>query len=211
MANKITVVLVDDHNVVRKGLKSSIESGSEFEVIAEAASAEEATRKIRANPPIVLITDISLPGENGLSLAETVSSEFPEVNTLVLSMHKEDEYIIRAFEVGALGYLPKDSMEEELHHAIRIVESGVKYLTPFVSQVLANQFVSDSGRPPSTLTTREKQILKRVVDGLSNKQIAEELFISIRTVDTHRTNIMKKLEVGNTAELVRISISKKLV
>ena len=121
MPEKITVILVDDHNVVRKGLRTAIEA-SDIEVIAEASSAEEALQQLKFQEPKVLVTDISLPGMGGLELVDKVSKDHPKVHTLVLSMHKEDEYILRAFEVGALGYLPKDTTEDELSHAIRIIE-----------------------------------------------------------------------------------------
>lgn len=210
--DKITVILADDHPVVRTGIKSLINESDDIEIVAEASDGKEALELVETKRPNVLITDISMPHLTGIELAEKVNDQFSETKVLVLTMHMEEEYILKGFEAGILGYLPKDSSQSELLEAIQTISYGQKYLTKAVSGVLAQSMIK-GGRQTGgqqSLTEREKQILKLLVNGSRNKEIAEALFISVRTVDTHRTNIMRKLKVNNTAELVKTAISKKL-
>ena len=209
----IKVVLADDHPVARGGIKSLINNSGHIEVIGEASDGEEALSLVRRKKPDVLISDISMSGHNGIELAQIVSHECPQTKVLVLSMHDEPEYILKAYEAGALGYLPKNSNETELIEGVNVINSGQKHLTPTVSQILAQGMISDrsdSSTVKYNLTKREHEILGMLVDGMSNKQIAADLFVSIRTVDTHRTNIMKKLGVKNAADLVRVCLEENL-
>ncbi|MEP1097241.1 MAG: response regulator transcription factor [Cyclobacteriaceae bacterium] len=209
---KVSVVLVDDHTLVRKGLRAAITADPNIEVIAEASTAEELLSFLEKSSIDIVVTDISMPGMSGLNLCKIVNDKYPDTNVLILSMHKDPEYIVKAFEAGAMGYLTKDSDESEFHNAIKKINQGSKYLSPYVAEVLATQFVSkDSDSGEEKLTSRESEVLSKIVEGQSNKQIAEDLFISARTVDTHRTNMMRKLKAHNAAELVRVAILQKLV
>lgn len=208
----ITVVLADDHPIARSGIKSLIDSSESITVIAEASSGEEAFELVIEKKPDVLVTDISMSTLSGIDLAEKISKECAHTKVLILSMHQDQAYILKAYEVGAMGYLPKNSDELELVQAIKNIHSGQKHLSPFVSQILAQGMLSDQSSPQKdyNLTRRETEILEMLIDGMSNKQIAADIFVSIRTVDTHRTNIMRKLKVNNAAEMVRKGIHENI-
>jgi len=210
---RISVILVDDHPVVRAGIKSLIGSSTNIEIVAEASDGEEALKLIEKLRPNVVVTDISMPNLTGLELVEIVSSKFPETKVIILTMHVDEEYIIKCFDSGVMSFLPKDSEQFELLEAIEEVHDGRKYLNTMVSRVLAQRMIKGKSlnEPRDNLTNRETEILKLLVDGKRNKEIAEDLFISVRTVDTHRTHIMRKLKVNNTAELVKKAINNKLI
>ena len=209
---KISVILADDHPVVRTGIRSLIGMSDHIEVIAEASDGKEALELVAKLKPNVLVTDISMPHMTGLELAENITAKYQETKVIILTMHRDEEYIVKCFDAGVMSYLPKDSDQTELIEAIEEVHDGRRYLNSMVSQVLAQQMIKGkSSQNQQKLTERETEILKLLVDGKRNKEIAEQLFISVRTVDTHRTNIMRKLEVNNTAELVKTAIDKKLI
>ena len=184
-----------------------------IKVIGEASTAAEALSMIEKESPEVLITDISMPGMSGIDLTKSVRNEYPDTNVLVLSTYVEEEYITSAFEAGALGYLPKDTNEEEFIAAIKSVANGDVYYTHEVSNILTRSLINKkrSHEEYLELTEREIEILKLVVEGLSNKMIADKLFISVRTVDTHRRNIMEKVDAKNSADLVRKAFENNLV
>ncbi len=207
---KVNVILADDHTMVRKGIRSAITSNPDINIVAEVSNAGQVLSALEEEEIEMVITDISMPGTTGLELCEIIGKKYPATKVLILSMHRDHEYIVKAFEAGAMGYLTKDADEAEFFKAIKMVSEGHKYFSPYVSEILASQFVNGS---PTTaiLTSRETEVLTKVVQGLSNKQIAEDLFISARTVDTHRTNVMRKLGANNAAELVRIAITQELV
>lgn len=211
--DKVTVILADDHPVVRSGIKSLIKDNERVEIVYEASNGQEALDGVASLRPDILITDISMPILSGIEVASAISEKYPETKVLILSMHMEPEYILKGFEAGVMGYLLKDSDQAELYEAIETISEGRKYLTKNVSKVLAQSMVrgKKSGEPDKSLTSRELDILKRLVDGMRNKEIATTLSISVRTVDTHRTNIMRKLKVNNTAELVKKALGEKLV
>ena len=213
MSEKIKVVLADDHSVVRKGIKMLISGDESIEILGEAASGTEALQRVKSMGPNIIITDISMPGMSGIELAEKIKTEYPSTKVLVLSTHNDEEYILRSFEAGALGYLPKDTEEDEFLAAIKTVADGDVYYTNEVSNILTKSLIKQKRSFDDTrdLTEREKEILKLIVEGLSNKEIGDKLFISVRTVDTHRRNIMDKIEAKNTAELVRKAIEDKLI
>ncbi|MCG8386516.1 MAG: response regulator transcription factor [Cytophagales bacterium] len=213
MSEKIKVVLADDHSVVRKGIKMLISGDESIEILGEAASGTEALQMVKSMGPNIIITDISMPGMSGIELAEKIKTEYPSTKVLVLSTHNDEEYILRSFEAGALGYLPKDTEEDEFLAAIKTVADGDVYYTNEVSNILTKSLIKQKRSFDDTrdLTEREKEILKLIVEGLSNKEIGDKLFISVRTVDTHRRNIMDKIEAKNTAELVRKAIEDKLI
>lgn len=213
----IKVILADDHVIVRNGIKILLESEGEVEVIAEASNGQEAVEKVKQFKPDILISDIRMPIMNGLEATAELKRISPNTKTLILSMHDDEEYIIKSVECGASGYLLKDTTKEEFVKALRSILDGHKYFSGDISDVLVNGYLnkgtnssSDSNRDGDVLvkmdyhiTKREKQILQLVYEGHSNKEIADELQKSIRTVETHRFNIMKKLEVGNITELIR--------
>jgi DNA-binding NarL/FixJ family response regulator len=213
----IKVVLADDHVIVRNGIKILLESEGEIEVIAEASNGMEAIEKVKQYHPDILISDIKMPIMNGIEAAAELKKISPDTKILILSMHDDDEYIIKSVESGASGYLLKDTTKEEFHKALHAIIEGQKYFSGDISNVLVNSYLhrNDTTRlkPTSVLsekdtteyhvTKREKQILRLVYAGKSNKDVADELGKSIRTIETHRFNIMKKLAVGNIAELIR--------
>lgn len=208
---KIKILLVDDHELMRRGVKDAIVIDQQFEIVDEADSSEEALLKMEeADLDVdVLITDISMSGATGIDLCRKVQARNSGTKVLILSMHKDSVYVVKAFEAGAMGYLSKDVVDSELQEAIRTIHGGDRYLNDFSSKILANHYVGGSTQEED-LTPRELEILKMIVDGLSNKQIAAQLIISDRTVDTHRTNIMRKLHASNTADIVRIALTRKL-
>lgn len=214
--NTIKVILADDHVIVRNGIKILLESEGEVEVIAEASNGQEAVEKVKQLKPDILISDIRMPIMNGLEATAELKRISPETKTLILSMHDDEEYIIKSVECGASGYLLKDTTKEEFIKALKSIIEGHKYFSGDISDVLVNGYLNKNTASSSSnadgdaaeridyhITKREKQILQLVYEGHSNKEIADELSKSIRTIETHRFNIMKKLGVGNITELIR--------
>jgi len=213
--DKIRVVLADDHYIVRNGIKNLIE-GDDIEVIGEANDGIEALEQVKLLLPDVLMIDITMPRMNGLDAAEIVSKQYKNTKSLILSMHENHDYIMRAVEVGALGYLLKDSSKEEILNALRMVAKGEKYFNSPVSNIIVEGYLnrmkqsSFDFNPKVKLSKKEKVILRQIVEGQNSREIAERLDLSIRTVDNHRANMMKKLSVKNAAELVKLAIENKL-
>jgi len=211
--NPITIILADDHQIVRNGIKALLENESEIKVIDEASNGIEALDKCKELRPDVLIVDIRMDQMNGIDTVRNLPDYAPETKALVLSMHEEEEYIIQSIEVGAYGYLLKDSSREEFIKAIHTVNEGEKYFTGDISNILVNSYLNMKGRknisqdfPESNdynLTKREKEILHLLYEGINNKDIAEQLGKSVRTIETHRFNIMKKLGVNSVMELLK--------
>lgn len=208
----IKVVLADDHVLVRDGIKALLEDQTGIQVVDEASNGKEALLIIQANEPDLLIVDIRMPEMNGIEVVAAINKNKLGVKTLVLSMHDSEEYVVKAIEAGADGYLLKGASKVEFLKAINTVASGGKYFTGDVSAIIMNHFVSNGNavKPitpivkeddPFNLTKREKQILKLVLQLKNNKDIAEELDISRRTAEVHRFNLMKKLDVKNLMEL----------
>ena len=209
----IRLLLVDDHAIVRRGLKQSLTS-DRVEIIGEANGSAEAMNLLKTIKPDVLVTDISMNEMSGIELTKWVRQEYPDIKTLVLSTHNDEEYILESFEAGAYGYLPKDTDPDEILKAVETIATGQVYYSSSVAQILAMATVKNNGplkSLKSMLTLREKEILNLLVDGTTNKEIGSRLFISVRTVDAHRRNIMKKLDVNNSAELVRVAFENRLV
>ncbi|XOV91684.1 MAG: response regulator [Bacteroidota bacterium] len=206
----IKLLIADDHLVAREGIVFLLSGSPEIEVVGEANNGKEAIKMVDELNPDILICDISMPDLSGIELLKTLESGKRDVKVLILSMHKDSEYIMKSFEYGAMGYLPKNADEGELLKAVDTIYNGDRYLTQEVSNVLAQSMLASKSTVKYNLTTREKEIINNLVKGLSNKQIAAELFISIRTVDTHRTNIMKKLQVNNVASLVKLAMKENL-
>lgn len=208
----IKVVLAEDHLIVRKGIKNLLEDEKEIQVVGEASNGQEAIDVVEEEKPDLLIADIRMPVMSGLEAAQKLSDRSTSTKILILSMHDDEEYILQSIEAGASGYLLKDTSKEELLKAIRAIHQGGKYFSGDISNVLVNRYlnVKDRKISPSLatgknydITKREKQILGMIADGMGNKEIAGQLGKSIRTIETHRFNIMKKLKVNNVVELLK--------
>lgn len=225
MEHTIKVILADDHEIVRKGIRLLLETEEDIEVVGEASNGEEAIDKVRKLHPDLLIVDIRMPVLNGIDTTARVKKEFSDTKVLVLSMHDDEEYIIKSIDCGADGYLLKDTNKPEFVKAIHSTMEGHKYFSGDISDILVNHYLSAKKSPPADgaadhvrdyqLTKRERQILHMIYNGFSNKAIADELQKSVRTVETHRFNIMKKLGVGNIAELLHkvgndVSLKKEI-
>jgi two-component system response regulator DegU len=215
----IKILIVDDHRIIRDGLKSLLSGEKDIEIIGEASNGEEALLKNRELKPDIIIADITMPEMNGIEMTRMITKEDSKTKVLMVSMHDNEDYINQALEVGASGFLLKDSSKEELITAIKAVENGETYCSGEVSKILLNKFLTSSrskklkveAEEKLELTKREKEILKLISEGLSNKEIANNLFVSTRTIDTHRYNLMQKLGVKNGAELVRLAFKLNLI
>jgi len=209
----INVLLADDHSIVRAGLRRIIEESGEMEVIAEAADGREALRKAHEHLPDVAVIDISMPNCDGLEAIRLLRNGYPQLPILVLTMHEEGQYVVRAIEAGAMGYITKQSAPAQLVKAIRRVHDGHRYLTDEAAEALALRVAKGTqGRSPlDTLSMRELQVLRRLALGNTNREIARAYHISIKTVDTYRSRILKKLELRNNAELSRFAIQHGLI
>jgi two-component system, NarL family, invasion response regulator UvrY len=209
----IKVVLADDHALVRAGLRRIVEEAGDMEVIAEAADGREAIRLIRESLPDVAVVDISMPGLDGLEVIEQIRSLLPKLPILVLTMHEEEQYVVRAIGAGASGYVTKRSAPEHLVEAIRRVHEGRRYLTDEAAESLAMRVFSGAKGASGldALSNRELQVLRGLALGQTNREIAEAYNISIKTVDTYRSRLLKKLNLRNNAELARFALQNRLV
>ena len=210
-------MLVDDHDIVRDGVKAIIAGTTDLEVVAEAGSVAEALNILEQCVPDVLILDISLPDKSGIDAIPLVHQIRSSLPVLILSMHNNEEYIIRAIKAGARGYLPKNIPARELTDAMRRIFSGEEYFGEATSVVLRKALMrklekEETADPASEpLSQRENEVLQLFCAGLSNQEMAEKLFISIRTVETHKTHIMQKLGLKTTVELIKYAIRNKII
>lgn len=216
--DKIKVVLVDDHQLVRDGIKSLISDSFGIDVIGEAACAAELFQMMKQRLPDVILMDISLPNMSGIEITRTIKKDHPQIKVLILSMYTSEDFVFNAFKAGISGYLPKNTTRDELLLAIESVNSGAEYFSKSISDIILKSFVNSAkygnhitGDKMELLTNRESQILKLVVEGYSNQQIADQLSISIRTMETHKTSILKKLNLNNTVDLVKFAIKNKII
>jgi DNA-binding NarL/FixJ family response regulator len=216
----IKLMLVDDHSIVRDGIRLLLEQAEGLEIIDEANDGEEALEKLKSHQPDVILMDISLPGMSGIQTTQVVTRLYKNVRVLMLSMHNNEDYILRSVEAGAYGYILKDSSSDEMIKAIRMIAAGEKYYSSPVASIILSGYMQQlkkgskqGGREvqPSRLSNKEKEILQFLVDGMSSREIAERLQLSVRTVDNHRANMMRRLQVRNAAELVRIAVEEKLI
>ncbi len=212
----IKVALADDHEIVRYGIKMVLEDDPEIDVIWEASDGQETLDKMAEEAPDVLVVDIRMPLLTGLEVTQKLKQDDPSVKIVMLTMHDDSEYVLKSMQFGADGYLLKDTNKTEFNKAVKLVNSGQKYFSGDISTTIVNSFLGGGNPNPNAevatetlvaqdygLTKREKQILKLIYDGVSNKEIAEHLDKSVRTIETHRFNIMKKLEVNNITELLK--------
>ena len=210
---KLKVLIVDDHPVVRKGLQTCLSRQDRIKIVGEASDGDEALRKARQLGPDIVLMDISMPGMNGLAVTELLRKEVPSVKVLILSMHNNREYIFRIIQAGAHGYVSKGAAPEELVRAIESVCEGEPFFSPEVARAALTQFVSGAGKkePFAQLTQREREVLALIADGQSNKEIASQLGIGVRTIETHRERIMRKLGIHTIAGLTRFAIMSGVV
>lgn len=213
----IRLLIADDHAIVRSGLSMLIGSQSDMEVIATAADGKEAVDKALELRPDIVLMDLSMPpGENGLSATSRLKEAAPEIDILVLTMHDDEEYLFRVLQAGASGYILKSAPDLDLITAIRTVHSGAAYLHPTATKSLIAEFLQrvQKGQDVENfhvLTDREQEILQYIAKGYSNKEIAEQLIVSVKTVETHKSKIMEKLQMKTRPELVRYALKKGLL
>src|SRR5919108_86620 len=211
----IRLLLVDDHAVVRSGLRMLLENERDVEIIGEASSAYEAIEAAMRLKPSVILMDIGLPDLSGIDATREIKKNFPEVSIVALTIHEDEEYFFKMLEAGASGYVPKRAAPEELLTAIRVAATGQVYLYPSLAKLLVRDFLSGgraSDAPISSdLTDREQEVLAYLAEGASNEQIAASLVISPKTVARHRENIMRKLNLHSRSELVRYAIRKGII
>lgn len=215
----IGVLVADDHTIVRRGLVSLLSLDEGIEVVGEATDGRVAVDRAAELDPDVVLMDISMPGLNGLEATRLIKKQMPHIKVLVLSAHDKDEYILNVVRSGANGYLLKNTSAEDLYAAIRAVHSGHAFFSPSVSKVLLDSYM-DGGKPDEDsgavqteqrLTPREREILQLIAEGKTHQETATLLHISVRTVDTHCVNIMKKLDIHESAGLVRYAITNGIV
>ncbi len=201
------VVLADDHKIVRDGLKRILASTTDLLVAAEAGNGDELLKLVKVDEYDVAVVDMSMPGLSGIALIKRLKSEKPKLRILVLSMHGESQYAARALKAGASGYLNKDSAAEQLVGALRKIAAGGVH----IGEAAAASLVAAERAPHETLSDREFEVLRLLVDGLGPTEIGERLHLSVKTVSTHKTRILEKLGLGSTAELVRYALEHKLL
>lgn len=208
MATGISIVLADDHTVVRRALRVLLDEEPDFEVVAEAGDAEETLRYLRGHKPDVLILDLNMPGRSSLEAIPEMREVSPETRIVILTMQKEPAFARQALQLGVLGYVLKEAADDELVQAVRKAAAGQTYLQP----ALGAQLAAEPEKPPTPdLSERETDVLRLIALGHTNTEIAEQLYISVRTVETHRAHIQQKLGVSTRAELVRSALSRGLV
>jgi len=209
----IKVLLADDHSIVRAGLRRIIEDSGDMVVVAEAEDGREAIRQVHEKMPDVAVIDISMPGLDGLEVISQLHSQYPKLVLLVLTMHEEEQYVIRAIGAGAMGYITKRSAPEQLVNAIRKVYAGGRYLSDSAAESLAVRVAKGApGRSLlDSLSNREIQVLRRLAMGQTTREVAEAYNISTKTVDTYRFRLLKKLNLRNNAEISRFAIQNGLV
>ena len=204
----IGVVIADDHAVVRRGLKQLLAAEPDLEVLAEAGDIEDARRYVRGHHPQVLVLDLNLPGGSSLKHIPSIRTEFPDTQIVVLTMQNEPAYAREALSAGALGYVLKEAAETELVEAVRRAAVGDTYLNPRLGARVAAE---PPPGPPDGLSEREVDVLRMISLGYTNAEIAAQLYLSVRTVETHRAHIQQKLRLGSRAELVRYALDHKLI
>jgi two-component system response regulator NreC len=207
---RTSVLLADDHILVRQGLKSILDREN-FQIIAEASDGQEVIRLAETHHPDIAIMDISMPTLNGIDAARELSRSCPKTRVILLTQHEEEQYLHEALQVGVRGYVLKNQVVNDLVHAIRQVSRGGFYLSPGVSQAVVEAYRSKSERPSDPLSIRERQVLQLIAEGKSTKDVASLLGISVKTAESHRTRLMQKLDIHETASLVRYAIRRGLI
>ncbi len=215
---KIKILFADDHGIVRDGLRSLFKSDPQFAIVGEAANGREAIDLIAKQKPDVAVLDISMPDLNGIEATKIIKKDYPETKILILTIHEDEEYIQEMIIAGADGYVVKNAEKKEIFDGVRAVANNETFFSPGVSKVLLEGLIKRARngenikiRVENNLTKREIEILRLIVEGLTGKEIADKLYLSLSTVNSHRMNIMKKLNIHDTARLVKYAIQKNLV
>lgn len=216
MNQKKRILIVEDHTLLRAGLSALLARDPDIEVVGEADNGRDAVRSVPVVAPDLVLMDLSMPASNGIEAIHEIKKRYPSVRVLVLTLHKSDEYIQESLRAGADGYILKDASNDELRVAVRSVLNGKTYLSPDISSKVVNGYLGlgdGSGVASiwSTVTHRERQVLKLVAEGRSNRVIAEYLCLSVKTVEKHRSNLMRKLDLHNASALTAFAIEKGLV
>jgi|SRR3954452_18468046 two-component system, NarL family, response regulator NreC len=213
---QIQCLVVDDHTLFREGLRRLLEGEPDLVVVGEAGDAAEALAKVRELRPDVVLMDIGMPGMSSFEAARTIEKHFPSTRLIFLTMYEDEEYLLQSLDVGASGYVLKDAPAPRLINAVREVHQGRKYLSPQVVEKLVDDFRSRSAGSPgtprsATLTPREREVVKMIAEGNSVREIAGTLGLSMKTIEAHKFNLMRKLDIHNKAQLVTYAIQKKIV
>lgn len=213
---KIRILLADDHNIMRRGLRLLLEKQAGFEVVSEAADGREAVERAEATKPDVAVLDIAMPNMSGIEAAQRITALLPHAGIVILSMHSDEGYLLRVLNAGAKGYLLKDSAENDLIEAIKAVSQGKAFFSPEISKILAEDYVRELKKRGAEdsyelLTSREREILQLLAEGKSNKDIATSLNLSLYTVETHRRNLQDKLNLHSLAELILYAVRKGII
>ncbi len=216
MSGKKRILIVEDHTLLRAGIKSLLSQDPDLEIVGEADNGRDAVRAIEALAPDLVLTDLSMPGMNGIEAITDIKRRYPKTLVLVLTVHKADEYIHESLRAGADGYILKDATHDELRIAIRSVLNGKTYLSPDISKKVITGYLGTDKHAShtsawETLTHREREVLKLVAEGHPNKYIADYFCLSVKTVEKHRSNLMKKLDLHNASMLTAYAIEKGLV
>lgn len=213
---RIKILLADDHRIFRDGIKSILSENDFIEIVGEASGGGELLAMLKTSKPDIVIVDITMPGLSGIEVSRQISGLYPDVKIMILSMHTEEEFVVNSVKAGAKGYLPKDTSKEELLDAVKTIYEGGEYYSKLVSdnfmksylkRIKTGQDLTENG----DLTQRETEILRLCASGVSNKEIADRLFISTKTVDAHKNHIMHKLKLKNTAEMVLYAVKHKII
>jgi DNA-binding NarL/FixJ family response regulator len=216
LENKLRIVLADDHTILREGLRALLSADSNFDIVGEAEDGREAVRCVEKLGPNLLLMDLSMPRMSGMDAISEIKKRFPETKIIALTVHKTEEYLLTTLQAGVDGYVLKDATHDELVMAIHNVMAGKRYLSPGISEKVIEGYLEGKEDSLSVsswqkLSQREREVLKLIAEGYKNKEIAEELCISLKTVEKHRANLMKKLDLHNAAGLTVYAVEKGLV
>jgi two-component system response regulator NreC len=215
VANKIRVLLADDHTILRDGIRALLDDQVDMEVIGEAEDGHSTVKLVAKLTPDVVVMDIAMPLLNGLEATRQIQRDYPQVKVLILTMHENEEYIRQVLAAGALGYVLKDAAARDLLGAIRAIHQGEAVLSPAITRLVIEDYLRWGDiRPADTsngLTPREREVLQLIAEGYTNKEIAEILSLSVKTIQSHRTNLMSKLDLHNRGELIKYAIQKKII
>jgi len=213
---KVRLLVADDHKIFRQGIKKLLEEEPDLQVVGESADGRETVKKATELKPDIVLMDIAMANLNGLEATKQIKKVLPEVKVIMLTMHKNEEYVLQSFQAGASGYILKEGAVEELVSAIRSISADKSFLSPTVSKTLVDAYLRkmETGKtetPFDLLTDREREVLQLIAEGYTNREVAKQLFISVKTVEAHRAHIMQKLNIHDIAKLVKYAIQKGLV
>ena len=213
---KVRLLIADDHKIFRQGIKKLLEEEPDLQVVGEAADGRDTVKKATELKPDIILMDIAMANLNGLEATKQIKKVLPESKIIMLTMHKNEEYVLQSFQAGASGYILKEGAVEELVSAIRSIHQDKSFLSPTVSKTLVDAYLRkmETGKtetPFDLLTDREREVLQLIAEGFTNREVAKQLFISVKTVEAHRAHIMQKLNIHDIAKLVKYAIQKGLV